>query len=105
MQKAFVFDLNGTMIDDMEYHIRAWHSILNELGANLSYEETKQQCFGKNHELLERIFPGRFSPEEKNKLSIEKEKNYQKTFQPRLQLIDELDSFLKKAKRTTFGKQ
>ncbi|MFN4285472.1 MAG: HAD family hydrolase [Lacibacter sp.] len=98
MQKAFVFDLNGTMIDDMEYHIRAWHSILNELGANLSYEETKQQCFGKNHELLERIFPGRFSPEEKNKLSIEKEKNYQKTFQPRLQLIDELDSFLKKAK-------
>lgn len=57
MQKAFLFDLNGTMIDDMEFHIRAWHSILNGLGAHLSYEETKLQCYGKNHELLERTFP------------------------------------------------
>ena len=31
--KAFLFDLNGTMIDDMDYHVRSWHRILNELGA------------------------------------------------------------------------
>jgi beta-phosphoglucomutase len=57
---AFIFDLNGTMIDDMAYHIRAWHGLLNELGAPLTLEEVKLQCYGKNHELLERIFPGRF---------------------------------------------
>jgi beta-phosphoglucomutase len=59
--KAFLFDLNGTMIDDMGYHIKAWHTILNNLGADISLERTKQECYGKNHELLERIFPGRFS--------------------------------------------
>jgi beta-phosphoglucomutase-like phosphatase (HAD superfamily) len=95
--KAFLFDLNGTMMDDMHYHINAWHRILNELGANISLERTKEECYGKNNELLDRIFPGRFSAEEKNKISIEKEKQYQQEFTPNLKLIDGLDDFLKDA--------
>jgi beta-phosphoglucomutase-like phosphatase (HAD superfamily) len=55
--KAFLFDLNGTMINDMRYHVKAWHRILNELGAMISMEKMKEECYGKNHELLERIFP------------------------------------------------
>jgi len=96
--KALLFDLNGTMIDDMGYHIKAWHRILNELGANLSMERVKEECYGKNHELLERVFPGRFSQEEKDKLSIEKETQYQAEFRPHLQLINGLDAILEKAK-------
>ena len=95
--KAFLFDLNGTMIDDMDFHIRAWHGILNSLGANVSLEETKLQCYGKNSDLLERMFPGRFTPEEMDVMSIEKEKRYQKEFKTHLKLIDGLDIFLKKA--------
>lgn len=96
--KAFLFDLNGTMIDDMHYHIRAWHKILNEIGGNLSLEQTKMECYGKNNELLERIFPKRFSDEEKNKLSFEKETIYQREFKPNLRLLDGLESFLQKSK-------
>src|SRR5882757_1051277 len=95
--KAFLFDLNGTMIDDMQYHINAWHKILNELGASISLEETKLQCYGKNNELLERIFPGRYKDDEKNRMSIEKETAYQETFRPHLKLIDGLGDFLSKA--------
>lgn len=92
--KAFLFDLNGTMIDDMAYHIKAWHRIVNELGAGISMDRMKEECYGKNHELLERIFPGRFTEEEKNRMSLEKEKQYQKEFKPQLQLIKGLDGFL-----------
>ncbi len=95
--KAFLFDLNGTMIDDMDYHIKAWHRILNELGAAISLERTREECYGKNYELLERIFPGRFSNEEKYIMSIEKEKQYQREFRPNLKLIAGLDGFLKKS--------
>jgi len=95
--KAFLFDLNGTMINDMRYHVKAWHRILNELGAIISMEKMKEECYGKNHELLERIFPGRFSPEEKDRMSVEKEKQYQKDFRSQLQLIKGLDGFLQRS--------
>jgi HAD superfamily hydrolase (TIGR01509 family) len=92
--KAFLFDLNGTMIDDMHYHIKAWHRILNELGADISIERVKEECYGKNGELLERVFPGRFTQQEKDKISIEKEKQYQQEFRPHLKLIMGLDTLL-----------
>jgi len=92
--KAFIFDLNGTMIDDMSYHIQAWHQILNYFGANLTYEEVKDQCYGKNDELLERIFPGRFSSKEMQNISIEKERRYQAEYKPRMKLISGLHRLL-----------
>ena len=97
--KAFLFDLNGTMIDDMDFHIRAWHNILTQLGAQLSLAEVKKECYGKNDELLERIFPGRFSETEMKNMSIAKETAYQLEFKPFLQLIRGLDNFLIKAKK------
>lgn len=95
--KAFLFDLNGTMIDDMDFHIRAWYGILNGLGANISMAQMKEECYGKNDELLERIFPSRFSVEEKTKMSYDKETAYQNEFRPSLRLLDGLDDFLSRA--------
>jgi beta-phosphoglucomutase len=96
-EKAFLFDLNGTMIDDMQYHIKAWHGILNGLGANISMERMKEECYGKNDELLERMFPGRFSEDEKREMSFEKERHYQVAFKPHLKLLPGLDGFLEEA--------
>ena len=97
--KAFLFDLNGTMIDDMDYHVRSWHRILNSLGAGITKEQAKAECYGKNHELIERIFPGKFSGEEKDRMSVEKEKQYQEEYRPSLALIPGLMEFLIEAKK------
>lgn len=95
--KAFLFDLNGTLIDDMQFHIRAWHRLLNSFGKAISLQETKLECYGKNHEVLERTLPGRFTEAEKDVISVEKEKAYQQEFRPHLKLISGMDVLLEKA--------
>jgi beta-phosphoglucomutase len=97
---AFLFDLNGTIIDDMPYHAEAWRNILNnDLGANFTKEEVKVQMYGKNEEVLTRFFgEGYFTKERMNELSIEKEKRYQEAYLPKLALIDGLKEFLAMAK-------
>jgi beta-phosphoglucomutase len=99
MIKAILFDLNGTMIDDMHYHTKAWYNILNnDLNANIGWEDVKKEMYGKNAEVLVRIFgEGRFTDVEINKLSVDKEDQYRQEFFPHLKLIDGLDSFLEKA--------
>lgn len=99
MSKAFLFDLNGTIIDDMEFHARAWYNILvNQLGAKLTWEEVKKEMYGKNEELLIRIFgKDHFTKEQMTEMSFEKERGYQKEFTPHLKLIKGLDVFLEKA--------
>lgn len=98
-KKAFLFDMNGTMIDDMQYHTRAWHKVLNELGAGLTLEQTKEHMYGKAEEMFDRIFgPGKFSDQELHATIMNKELAYQEVFRPHLKLINGLGAFLQKAK-------
>ncbi|MBB6238077.1 HAD superfamily hydrolase (TIGR01509 family) [Pedobacter sp. AK013] len=100
--KAFLFDLNGTMIDDMAFHNQAWHNILTkDLGANISFDAVKKQMYGKNQDLLERVFGiGHFSQEQIDQISIEKEHRYQAAYKKHLTLIAGLGDFLEKAKQS-----
>lgn len=97
--KAFLFDLNGTMIHDMEYHTRAWqHTLNDELGSQLTWEEVKPQMYGKNQEVLERLFGAeRFTEKEMAGLSRRKEERYQQEFLPHLALLPGLQEFLEQA--------
>lgn len=98
---AYLFDLNGTIIDDMAYHHKAWYHILNdELNASLSWEEVKQEMYGKNQELLIRVFGNdRFTAQEMQEISIQKEIRYQKEFLPQLKLLPGLSNFLDQSSR------
>ena len=102
---AFLFDLNGTMINDMHFHEKAWFDVLNEdLHANMTMAEVKSHMYGKNEELFERVFgKDRFSLEEMAAYSLKKEKKYQEAFLPHLQLINGLDAFLQKAAAHQIG--
>ena len=87
------------MIDDMRYHTQAWHSILNNLGANINYEQVEREMYGKNEELLIRIFgENHFTPDQRKEMSLRKEEKYQEEFRQQLKLIDGLKGFLQKAK-------
>ncbi|MFD2160823.1 HAD family hydrolase [Paradesertivirga mongoliensis] len=100
MAKAFLFDLNGTMIDDMDYHTNAWQDVLNnDLGASLTWQQVKMEMYGKGEEMLVRVFgEDRFADEkEMSNIVFEKEKKYQQAFRPHLKLINGLEKFIEKA--------
>ncbi|MDO7845557.1 HAD family phosphatase [Hymenobacter sp. M29] len=99
--KAFIFDMNGTMIHDMDYHTRAWRHLFNhDLGGSFTHEEVKPQMYGKNQEVLVRMFgPDRFTADEMDRLSLEKERRYQQEYLPNLALLPGLPAFLEAAHR------
>jgi beta-phosphoglucomutase family hydrolase len=103
--KAFIFDLNGTMVHDMDYHTKAWQHIFNhDLGGNFTWEEVKPQMYGKNAEVLERVFgTERFTAEEVAQLSLAKEARYQEEFRPHLRLLPGLAEFLAAAHARGIG--
>lgn len=100
MAKAFLFDLNGTIVDDMAYHKKVWyHVLVNELGAKMSFEEVAAEMYGKNSELLDRVFgKGKFSPEQVSEIEMAKERKYQEIYRPYMKPLDGLMEFLEAAK-------
>lgn len=95
--KGFIFDMDGTMVNNMMVHHRAWQRKLAELGLEMSLEEVRKNIHGINEEILERIFGDRFSTQERRQISGEKEATYREIFLPELKLLDGLPDFLKSA--------
>jgi beta-phosphoglucomutase family hydrolase len=96
---AFLFDLNGTMIDDMEYHLDVWFEVITkDLGGKLMREEVRSQMYGKNEEVLIRIFgETRFREFDFDSISHAKEERYQEIYRPHLKLLPGLLDFLQRS--------
>jgi len=98
--KAFLFDFNGTIVDDMAYHKKVWyHVLVNELGANMSFEQVAAEMYGKNSELLDRVFgKGHFTPEQVREIEMAKERKYQEIYRPDMKALPGLPEFLEAAR-------
>jgi len=86
--------MDGTMVDNMMIHNKAWQEELQRHGIHMTMDEVIEKVHGVNVEILERLFGDRFTPEERIKISKQKEIAYQKLFLPQLKLIDGLAEFL-----------
>ena len=97
MNCALIFDMDGTMVDNMMVHHLAWQKKLAELGLNLTLDEVIATCYGKNDEILQRLFGDKYTFEERDRISYEKEAVYREVFKKDLKLIDGLGEMLEKA--------
>ena len=91
---GIIFDMDGTMVDNMMAHHRAWQRKLASLGLEMSMEEVQEKIHGVNEEILERLFGDRFTPAERKQIAWEKEAEYRTVFKDHLQLLPGLPTFL-----------
>lgn len=97
--KAIIFDMDGTMVDNMMVHHRAWQQKLKELGLDMSIEEVMRDVHGVNHEIIKRLFGDRFNEEEIQKIAWDKEAAYREIYADQVQLLPGLENFLNTAQR------
>jgi len=100
--KGIIFDMDGTMVDNMMVHHRAWQRKLAALGLELTLEEVMEKIHGVNEEILERLFGDRFTSEQRKRIAWEKEAEYRNIFKKDLKLVEGLPAFLDQLKRIDF---
>ncbi len=98
MKQVFIFDLNGTIVDDMKFHQEAWYHVLSELGSKLSYDEVIHELYGKDDELLARIFGRPFGARDVEAITAKVENRYQDLVRDKLQPITGLTKFFETLK-------
>jgi beta-phosphoglucomutase len=97
MSKAIIFDMDGTMINNMRYHLLAWEQMVEELGHDIRGEALLAQLYGSNKGVVERIFgQGKFSDATIQQIGDTKEAYYRQLYQPHIKLIAGLEEFLAK---------
>ncbi len=92
--QGIIFDLDGTMVDNMMAHHHAWQLKLKALGLDLTMEEVRQQIHGVNEEILLRLFGDQFTSEQRSRFAFEKEEEYRNIFKSSLELIKGLPEYL-----------
>ena len=99
-QKAFIFDMDGTLVDSMPFHIRAWTALLAERGLQTMPQTFLRQTGGKtNRQILREIFGDHLPEAEITACAERKEALYRSLFRPYLKPIDGLIPFLNEAQR------
>jgi beta-phosphoglucomutase family hydrolase len=82
--RAAIFDLNGTLVDDIAYHYRAWKALADRHGFAMD-EAIFQSINGfKNEDIFPRLMGGDVDPARMNVMAEEKETMYRELYRPHL---------------------
>jgi beta-phosphoglucomutase len=98
-QIAFIFDMDGTIIDSMPFHILSWLRLFAELGIHITADEIRRNNRGTIGEVLRRIMGSHLSDAKVAALGGQKEALFRELYRPHLALIAGLEPFLDEAKR------
>lgn len=96
MQKiAFIFDMDGTIIDSMPTHVHSWIQALGEFGHQITADELHRNNWGNVYDVVRSIMGAELEQEQVRRIAERKEIIFRETFKPEMRLIIGLNAFLK----------
>jgi beta-phosphoglucomutase family hydrolase len=97
--KALIFDMDGTLVDNMSYHKQSWMDLFEFHQLDLDYATFDQKYHkGSLVEIMARLFPHISDRDELFRIGSYKEELYRKLYRPHVQAIGGLHDFLDQQK-------
>jgi beta-phosphoglucomutase family hydrolase len=97
---AFIFDMDGTIVDNMRVHNQIWQTVMADEGVQIDIDDFNRQTTGKKTPEILRLYLGeKATPAEIIRIAEKKEEIYRRVFRPSLRAIAGLPGFLEEARR------
>ncbi|MES2161521.1 MAG: HAD family phosphatase [Pseudomonadota bacterium] len=98
-QRAFIFDMDGTIVDNMAFHTKSWLAFFARRGHDLDADEFFRATAGRQgHEIMSTYLGQQMTKEESAALDFEKESLYRELYAPHLAAVDGFEAFIARAK-------
>lgn len=100
MIEALIFDMDGTIVDNMQVHTAVWLELLADYGVTMTPLEFQAATAGNtNAQLLRALVNPAMSDAEVAAIAHEKETRYREQFRPFLQPLAGLEPLLQQAQQ------
>jgi len=95
---AFVFDMDGVLADNSDFHVQAWTAYSRRFGRELTADEIKRRLGFNNREYMRFVLGREPTEEEVSRSTVEKEALYREIYRPHLIAPPGLLALLESAK-------
>ncbi|MES2899161.1 MAG: HAD family phosphatase [Pseudomonadota bacterium] len=98
-KRAFIFDMDGTIVDNMSFHTASWITFFQRRGKDIDADEFFRTTAGRQGKEIIRSHMGEhLADEEVTALNLEKESVYRELYKPHRKTVSGFDGLIAEAK-------